>query len=292
MNILTLFILTFLIVPSLYKKNWKKRDSIYSDRKLCSSDDKLREQPLNRINTTARLTALRKLMSEIDAVLVTSDDEHQTSYVSESDKRRQYISGFSGSLGDALITKTEALLWTDGRYHLQADDELDCNWILMKEGNANVPSITEWLNAEFPNGAMIGADAKLIPAKVWNELEDNLKKLDKNFGLIDTPTNLIDAIWTDRPHEVENQAYVLDSFFTGKSWEQKISEVRKEIAKYKATAMVVTALDEISWLLNIRGSDVPYTGFLKAYVFLSQDDVVLYTDLKKNSRKCQRLLQK
>lgn len=135
--------------------------------------------------------------------------------MSDSDKRRQYISGFSGSLGNALITKTKALLWTDGRYYLQADDELDCNWILMKEGNANVPSMAEWLNAEFPNGAKISADAKLIPAEVWNELEGNLKKLNKNFSITDTPANLIDTIWTDRPGEVKDQAYTLDSFFTG-----------------------------------------------------------------------------
>ncbi|KAF5287703.1 hypothetical protein FQA39_LY15803 [Lamprigera yunnana] len=262
-------------------------------RKACSKHGLL-PQPPRRVDTTSRLTALRRILNDtaelkdplpLHALLVTSDDDHQTEFVSNYDKRREYISGFSGKGGEVIITMDKAVLWADGQYYQQANEELNCDWLLMQEGNPIVPSRTEWLISEFPNGARIGADPKLISADYWNALEYELQLKSDKLKLVRTKINLIDKIWINHSEtDEEKHAFTLDDFYTGKHWTQKVNETRKELRHLGAEAMVVTALDEIAWLLNIRGRDIPYTRFVKSYVLLSQATVTLYVDINKTKR--------
>ncbi|KAK4883140.1 hypothetical protein RN001_006459 [Aquatica leii] len=262
-------------------------------RKACSKIGLLPQPPV-RVDTTQRLKALRKILNNtaelkdpfpLDALLVTSDDDHQTEFVSNYDKRREYISGFSGRGGDAIITMDKAVLWADGQYYQQANEEINCDWLLMQEGNSLVPTQAQWLISEFPNGARIGADPRLIAADYWNSLEYELQSESEKLQLVKTKINLIDKIWLNHSEtEEEKHAFTLDEHYTGKHWTQKVNETRKELRHLHAEAMVVTALDEIAWLLNIRGRDIPYTRFVKSYVLLSQSSVTLYVDLNKTKR--------
>lgn len=135
--------------------------------------------------------------------------------MSDHDKRREYISGFSGSNGDAIVTFEKAALWTDGRYHLQADDQLDCHWLLMKHGRSDVPSQAEWLKDNLKKGARIGADPKLIPNTLWTSLQYELEN--NSMHLIKVNNNLVDLIWLEnRPPPSNKIAYVWDIKYAGK----------------------------------------------------------------------------
>ncbi|XP_050313116.1 xaa-Pro aminopeptidase 1-like [Anthonomus grandis grandis] len=262
-------------------------------RKLCSKRGNAIPPP-RRVNSTLRLRNLREMMiSEvklgthpIDAYLVTSSDEHQSIAVEEYDTRREFISGFSGSYGDAIITLSKAALWTDGRYHLQADEELDCNWLLMREGLKNVSTRTEWLRSEFPDGGRIGANPKLISEYMWNKMANQLAP--HKIELVALNVCLIDEIWPkkERPKKRSKNAFVLDIKYAGVNYTTKIEEVRKLVKKAGADAMVVTSLDEIAWLLNLRGRDIPYPPFVKSYLFFDMNNVFFYANwnqLEKNN---------
>ncbi|KAK5650517.1 hypothetical protein RI129_001546 [Pyrocoelia pectoralis] len=269
---------------------YEKRIASGELRQACSNIGLL-PQPPRRVNTTGRLIALRKLLNDpaelkdpfpLHALLVTSDDDHQTEFVSNYDKRREYISGFSGGGGDVIITMNKAILWADGQFYQQANDELNCDWLLMQDGNPLVPSQAEWLISEFPGGARIGADPKLIAADYWNSLEYELQQKSLKLELVKTKINLIDKIWTNHSQtDEEKHAFTLDDHYTGKHWTLKLKETRRELKHLGAEAMVITALDEIAWLLNIRGRDIPYTRFVKGYVLLSQTTITLYVDPNK-----------
>ncbi|KAK9874996.1 hypothetical protein WA026_005809 [Henosepilachna vigintioctopunctata] len=239
--------------------------------------------PATRVNTTMQLLHLRDIMKRstvmgedpIDAYIITSDDEHQTEFVSEYDRRREYITGFSGSHGTAIVTQNKAVLWTDGRYHLEADDQMSCDWLLMRSGQRDIPTMSEWLKKEFPKGGRIGVDPKLISEHMWQNLESDFK----GTSIILTPieVNLIDAIWTEsRPPKRNKNVFVLEEKYAGKSWLTKVEELRNATKKLGADAIIVTALDEIAWLLNIRGRDVPFSPFVRSYVLVDTVKVILY----------------
>ncbi|XP_048517336.1 xaa-Pro aminopeptidase ApepP isoform X1 [Dendroctonus ponderosae] len=256
-------------------------------RKACSKRGNPLPPPA-RVNTTMRLIAIRQLMSSevqlgthpVDAYIVTSSDEHQSVETDEYDRRREYISGFSGSYGDAIITMNKAVLWTDGRYHLQADEQIDCNWLLMREGRKNIPTRAQWLKAEFPNGARLGANPKIISEYMWKQVKHELAGA--KIHLIALNVSLVDEIWpkSERPKKRTKDAFVLDFKYTGKNYTAKLEEVRNEVKKAGANAMVVTSLDEIAWLLNIRGRDIPFSPFLRSYLILDMDNVFLYVNSK------------
>lgn len=261
-------------------------------RLFCPVEKYLEEQPKNRVDTSMKLTLLRAEMSRIttiegpplDAYIVTSDDEHQSETVHEHDRRREYITGFQGSSGDALVTMSKAVLWTDGRYHLQADEQLDCKWTIMKEGREDVPTITQWLINEF-NGrrARVGADPKLIPAFRWKLWEKQFENT--SVSLVPVRENLIDNIWKVGRKEYSSlAAFVLDDKYSGKPWQEKIKQVRLEMELSSADALIITALDEIAWLFNIRGSDLPYTPVLRAYTIITYGAIHLYAPRNKLKR--------
>ncbi|KRT80197.1 Peptidase [Oryctes borbonicus] len=219
-------------------------------------------------------------INPVEAVLVTSDDEHQSEYVAAYDRRREYISGFSGSKGDAIITQERAVLWTDGRYHLQADDELNCDWLLMREGEKNIPTISEWLKKHLKPFSRVGADARLVPAYHWQLLEDELKEV--NISLVEFKENPIDLIWKEHEKvKIDKSIFVLDIQYAGVSWIDKVAQVKQIIQDEGADAMVVTALDEIAWLLNIRGRDIPHNPFVSSYVILGDRAIYMYVEKSK-----------
>ncbi|KAJ3079226.1 hypothetical protein HK102_003939 [Quaeritorhiza haematococci] len=237
-----------------------------------------------KINTTERLSKLRELMRkyELQAYIVPSEDAHQSEYIAACDARRAFISGFTGSAGLAVITHQEAALWTDGRYYLQASKQLDENWTLMKSGLPDVPTKEEWLLKVLAPRSRVGIDPKLITVNAAYTLNGSLIKED--HSLVSIPENLVDLVWgADRPARPDNSVNVLDLRYTGKSVEDKLKELREQLEKKKLAGFVVNALDELAWLFNLRGSDIPYNPVFFAYALVLKNDVVLYINETKLS---------
>ncbi|XP_028520956.1 xaa-Pro aminopeptidase 1 isoform X2 [Apis cerana] len=258
------------------------------------------KQPANRQDTSLRLRQLRSEMTRVasiqgpplDGYIVTSDDAHQSDSLDPRDMRREFITGFYGSAGEAVITLNKAVFWTDGRYYIQADHQLDCNWILMKRGREDVPSITEWLIHEFHNQALvrIGADPTLVSAIDWEIWEDELAN--SSIRLVPVRNNLVDLIWqVNRPNYNPHPAYPLPDKYSGRAWQDKIQSIRIEMEVSKANALVLTALDEIAWLFNVRGYDLPHTPVLRAYAIITGESIHLYTPRHKILRSVEEHLK-
>ncbi|KAJ7394678.1 Xaa-Pro aminopeptidase 1 [Desmophyllum pertusum] len=253
----------------------------------CSEGKPMQPLPRTSVDTTKRLSALRSVMSNmslykgggIQAYIVPSTDAHQSEDVAPQHQRREYISGFSGSHGSAIITRTKAALWTDGRYFLQADMELDCNWILQREGIKGTPTQSQWLVQNLPKGSKVGVDPFLISICEWDRMLKELKQ--KNIELIPVQQNLVDLIWPDRPNPAPRKLIVLDTFYSGKSWQDKILALRETLKARSATAVVLEKLDEIAWLLNLRGFDTKYTPVFFSYAAVTDNSVTLFVDLSK-----------
>ena len=225
----------------------------------------------------------------IHAYIVPSGDAHQSEYIAECDKRRHFISGFTGSCGTAIITLEKAALWTDGRYHLQASEQLDSTcWTLMKDGLPDTPTQSDWLKDVLKPGDRVGVDPYLFSHKSWKKISKDLRMRD--IDLVAVEENLIDQIWSDptvvgkdelrsaRPCE---KLIKLDLNITGKDWPTKVKELRDEMNKKKCSAIVITALDEIAWLLNLRGSDIEYNPVFFAYSIVTMEKVLLFVDKEK-----------
>ncbi|KAL9982844.1 hypothetical protein ACROYT_G004953 [Oculina patagonica] len=223
-----------------------------------------------------------QLAEAIQAYIIPSGDAHQNEYLASCDLRREFISGFSGSAGTAIVTETKAALWTDGRYHLQAENQLDpSNWTLMKDGLPDTPSQEDWLIQELPTGSKVGIDPWVITHGNWHKMSQALSSA--GLSLVFTEKNLVDLVWEDhsRPDPPTEGLMVMDISFTGKDWHEKIKEVRGTLTKKKADALVVTALDEVAWLFNLRGSDVVFNPVFFAYAMVTQDEVNLFIDVAK-----------
>ncbi|XP_046863736.1 xaa-Pro aminopeptidase 1-like isoform X2 [Xenia sp. Carnegie-2017] len=248
--------------------------------------------PETMVDTTARLAKLRDEMhrENIQAYVVPSTDAHGSEYIRKRDKRRKFISGFSGSAGTAIVTlKHKAALWTDGRYFLQGEMELDCNWILQKSGQPGVLTKTEWLKHVLKSGEKVGIDPYLISINGWNDMEAALKK--KGIVLVGIKENLVDRVWTERPGEELLNISVQELSYTGKKWSKKVQEVQEEMKNVEASAHVVMELDSISWLLNLRGKEVPYNPVFFAYVVVKKDEVLFYVKETKISPYVRKHLQ-
>lgn len=238
-----------------------------------------------------RIHALRTLMKEhhIDAYLVPSSDNHQSEYVGDYFKAREFITGFTGSAGTAVITQTEAGLWTDGRYFIQAENELAGSDVkLYKIGNPGVPKIDEYLDTVLGQNDCLGFDGRVVSMSRGNELEKLL--IHKNIR-IEYKHDLINNIWSCRPSLSQNPAFELEESYTGESTASKLAKIRKEMKHANATAHLLTALDDIAWLLNIRGSDVAYTPVVLCYALIKLDCVHLFIDETKLSDKLKQLMK-
>uniref|UniRef100_A0A0K8TT40 Putative xaa-pro aminopeptidase n=1 Tax=Tabanus bromius TaxID=304241 RepID=A0A0K8TT40_TABBR len=234
--------------------------------------------------TTNLLARLRSLMSSrpgqaLSAYIIPSDDAHQSEYICQHDNRRKFISGFDGSAGTAVVTLDAALLWTDGRYYQQAEKQLDNNWTLMKDGLPSTPTIGNWLSRNLAKGSKVGVDPKLVSYRIWKPIEDEL--ITNECELIPIDENLIDLVWDDQPPRTNKPIIALDFSVVGKTIGEKVEDIRFEMKEKKVEALVVSALDEIAWLLNMRGSDIDYNPVFFAYLIITMQDVLLFVDSQK-----------
>ncbi|EXX78053.1 Fra1p [Rhizophagus irregularis DAOM 197198w] len=241
---------------------------------------------IQAVDTTERITKLRTLFKKeeynLTAYVIPSEDAHQSEYTAACDARRAFISGFTGSAGLAVVSTDDAALFTDGRYFLQANKQLDHNWTLMKQGIPDVPTWQEYLVQNLPKDSRIGIDPTLITACDAKTLKESLGKV--GSSLVSTEENLVDLVWGNaRPPRPCNPANVLPSKYTGRSHDDKIANLREELSKENYYGFVVSALDEIAWLFNLRGSDVKYNPVFFAYALITKDDIILYIDEKKLS---------
>ncbi|KAH9811976.1 Xaa-Pro dipeptidase [Melampsora americana] len=222
--------------------------------------------------TSNRLNQLRQLMKKenLEFYVVPSTDSHKSEYLAPSDQRRSFISNFKGSAGTAIIGLDDAWLFTDSRYWQQAKEELDLRfWNLMKVGTVGVFDWIAWLGSnEVPRMSRIGIDSMLISHTEVVTLEESLH--DRKSSLVCSTTNLIDEVWgTDRPSLEQNPIYLHSLQYCGQSSQEKLNELKSYIIEHQAEGYLINSLSEICWMLNIRGSDVPYNPFPFAYFFVS-----------------------
>ena len=204
-----------------------------------------------------RLTALRAGMREagIDWYIVPSGDCHGSEYLSDYFRTMRFISGFTGSAGTVLIGLEEAFLWTDGRYFIQAERELSGSGIsLMRMAQAGVPTIPEFLKANLKDGETLGFDGRMTTVRLAEEWEKALKDRKVSFKV---EKDLLGAIWTDRPAQAFSTPFLLDVKYTGRRAAEKIAAVREKMKEEGATVHFLSSLDDIAWLLNLRGDDIP-----------------------------------
>lgn len=228
-----------------------------------------------------QIIRLRKEMDKnnIDAYLVMTDDFHGSEYVGDYFKCREYLSGFTGSAGKMVVTGKEAVLWTDGRYFIQAEEELNGSGIeLYKMGEPGVPDIFEYLESKLKEGECLGFDGRTVNAMTEQNLENVL--LEKNVKVV-YDCDLVGKIWKDRPERSHSKAWFLGMCYAGVSAEEKIDLLRGVLKENACDAIIITALDEIAWLFNIRGNDVEYNPVLLSYAIVPEnkdDNILLFAD--------------
>ncbi|KAL1302286.1 hypothetical protein AAFC00_002704 [Neodothiora populina] len=240
---------------------------------------------MERVHTTERLSQLRDLMkrNKVDIFIVPSEDSHQSEYIAPTDARREYICGFSGSAGTAVVGLEKAALATDGRYFNQAAKQLDENWTLLKQGLQDVPTWQEWTAEQAEGGKVVGVDPTTITAADARKLAEKIK----NKGgkdLVGVKDNFVDAVWgADKPARPNEKVNIQPLKYSGKNFNEKIEELRKELEKRKSAGFVVSMLDEIAWLFNLRGTDIPYNPVFFSYAVVTPKAVTLYIDESKLS---------
>lgn len=218
--------------------------------------------------------------------VVPSEDSHSSEYIASCDARRAYISGFTGSAGCAVVTQDKAALATDGRYFSQAEAELDDNWTLLKQGLQDVPTWQEWSADESAGGKTVAVDPTLLPVAAVSKLAE---KIEKQGGkqLLPLDGNLVDAAWAkDRPAEPSQPVTVLSDDFAGKSVSAKIADLRQELEKKSSHGFIVSMLDEVAWLFNLRGSDIPHNPVFFSYAIVTPELATLYVDGSKLDEAC------
>lgn len=207
-----------------------------------------------------------------------SEDSHSSEYIAACDGRREFISGFSGSAGCAVVTLNKAALATDGRYFNQASKQLDSNWLLLKQGLQDVPSWQDWAADESAGGKSVAVDPELLAGSAADKLIEKIKK-SGGSGLVGLKQNLVDRVWgAARPARPKNLVAVHPKKYAGKQVDAKLKDLRQELEKKKSPGMVISMLDEIAWLFNLRGSDIPYNPVFFSYAIVTPESANLYID--------------
>ncbi|KAF9631296.1 Creatinase [Lasiodiplodia theobromae] len=238
---------------------------------------------METVVTTERLTHLRRLMldNQLDVYIVPSEDSHQSEYIAPCDARREFICGFSGSAGTAVITLNKAALATDGRYFNQAEKQLDNNWELLKQGLQDVPTWQEWTADQSEGGKTVGVDPQVITASDARKLAEKIKKKG-GADLKAVRENLVDTVWAKaKPARPNEKVQVQPYEFSGKEFSEKLSDIRQELSKRKSAGFVVSMLDEIAWLYNLRGNDIPYNPVFFSYAVVTPEAATLYVNSDK-----------
>ena len=225
-----------------------------------------------------RLAALRAAMEnhQVDAVLIPTADFHQSEYVGDYFKSRTWISGFTGSAGVVIVTRTQAGLWTDGRYFIQAANQLEGSTItLFKMGEPGVPTEEEYLEKTMKAGETLAFDGRVIAARQGDRLRQAAKK---GGWQVRSDLDLVGMIWEDRPALSAEPAFLLEEKYAGENATQKIQRVRDAMKQEHAGVHLLTTLDDIAWLFNIRGNDIAYTPMLLSYAAITDSEAILFVN--------------
>ena len=225
-----------------------------------------------------RIAKLRELMKEngIDIYVVPTSDFHQSEYVGEHFKARKFITGFTGSAGTAVITLDEARLWTDGRYFTQAAKQLEGSGVeLMRMAEPGVPTINEYLKSTLVEGNCLGFDGRVVAMGEGQGYEEITKA---NKATIKYEVDLIDEIWEDRPELSKKPAFKLGEEYAGESAASKIERIREYMKECGATYHTIATIDDICWVLNMRGDDIDFFPLVLSYMVVKMDGVDLYID--------------
>jgi Xaa-Pro aminopeptidase len=228
------------------------------------------------MNVKQKITLIRKEMSSlgINAWIIPSSDPHASEYVTERWMGRKWISGFTGSAGTVVILGDKAGLWTDGRYYIQAQEELqDSGIALFKDGLSETPSIIEWLYSELSDGDKVGFDGEVFSYNFKNEAMSKFKQ--KSIS-VNSDNDILDRIWEDRPQMTNTEIFAHPLKYAGKSRLEKLAEVRAQMENKQVTHHFISSLDDIAWLYNFRGMDMDTCPVALSYTLISQDKAQLF----------------
>lgn len=214
----------------------------------------------------------------IDAYLIPTDDFHASEYVGDYFKCREYISGFDGSAGTLVVTTNEAGLWTDGRYFLQADEQLEGSGIrLYRLGEKDVPTILQYLKNTLKREQCLGYDGRTVSTAYAKALKEQLDSKKIKF---EETMDLVGMIWEDRPSMSAEPVWLLEDSFAGRTRKEKLQELREEMKNAGADVFLLASLDDIAWLYNVRGNDITYNPVALAYTMIWKEQAVLYANPK------------
>lgn len=225
-----------------------------------------------------RITALRAIMKRegIDYYYIPTADFHESEYVVEYFKARKFITGFTGSAGVAVIGQEEAWLWTDGRYFIQAAAQIEGSGFgLMKMGQEGVPTVMQYLGEKLQEGQCIGFDARVVNT---NDAKEFAKIAAKKHGSLKTDKDLLDEVWTDRPALVHQLVDVLKDEFNGEATASKLARVREQMEKEEAQYHIISTLDDIAWILNVRGNDIPHVPVVLSFLVIGKEDAMWFVE--------------
>jgi Xaa-Pro aminopeptidase len=233
------------------------------------------------MNTKDKISALRGIMAsqDISAIIIPSSDPHLSEYIPECWKQRAWLSGFTGSAGTLVVTLKHAALWTDSRYFLQAEQELANSGIdLCKMGMPNVPTMEKWLVDVLNNGDVVAFDGRLFSFASAKKL---ISDLVLNGFMVETKTELIEKIWSNRPDSPKGKVFEHQLRYSGMSVREKIAKIREKLNDEGTNCCIISSLDEVAWAFNIRGNDIEYNPVVLSYGFVSEDEAVLFIDMSK-----------
>ena len=239
----------------------------------------------------SKLKKLRDIMKKynINYYIIPSADPHQSEYVAEYYRGRAEVSGFTGSAGTLLVGEKEAKLWTDGRYFIQAADQLQGTGIdLMKMATLGYDTINQWIEKNIKENETLGFDGSCYSTNQYKEL---LKIAKKNNFNINMDKDLLEEIWNDRPSLPEDKIFVHDEKYCGKSVKEKLNEVRKHMKENEVQNYLVTSLDDIAWLFNIRGNDILFNPVALSYAIITENEAKLYINKTKVNDEIQSSLK-
>ena len=233
------------------------------------------------MKVSERIEELRREMDAegIDIYIVPTADYHHSEYVGEYFKARQFLTGFTGSAGTAVFTQGKAGLWTDGRYFIQAEKELEGSGVILyRMGEPGTDTMEEFLEKELPRGGTIGFDGRTAGFDEGSRFEEIARK---KGGSIRYSRDLAGRVWRERPPLPREKAFLLDTCYSGEDTSSKLARIREKMADLRADVQILSSLDDIAWMLNIRGNDVAYCPLVLAYALVYKNHVELYADAEK-----------
>lgn len=233
------------------------------------------------MKVSERIEELRREMDAegIDIYIVPTADYHHSEYVGEYFKARQFLTGFTGSAGTAVFTQGKAGLWTDGRYFIQAEKELEGSGVILyRMGEPGTDTMEEFLEKELSRGGTIGFDGRTIGFNEGRRFEEIARK---KGGSIRYSRDLAGRVWRERPPLQREKAFLLDTCYSGEDTSSKLARIREKMADLRADVQILSSLDDIAWMLNIRGNDVAYCPLVLAYALVYKNHVELYADAEK-----------